>query len=209
MPRLTPLPVNALASVFGSVDVAMSSTEPPLTKLGFIPNSLLILARRPEIVRGLLELGRAILGPSCSISAQLANLIAQMASQAAGCSYCWAHTAYGSGEAGVAVEKETALWEYETSPLFTSAERAALRVAQLAAQVPNAVTDAEFDELRRYYSDTQIVDIVSVIALYGFMNRYNDTMATELEASPTEAGKRFLAQKGWAAGKHGAETKRA
>src|SRR5262249_57940240 len=80
--------------------------------------------------------------------------------------------------------KEEALWEYETSPLFSAAERAALRVAQGAAQVPNAVTDVDFSELKRYYSDAQIVDIVAVIALFGFLNRFNDTMATELESSP-------------------------
>lgn len=30
-----------------------------------------------------------------------------------------------------------------------------------------------------------------------------DPMATELEASPIEAGKRFLAQRSWSVGKHG------
>ena len=84
----------------------------------------------------------------------------------------------------------------------SAAERAALRVAQSAAQVPNAVTDQDFAELKRYYSDEQIVDIVAVIALFGFLNRFNDTMATELESSPLEAGRRFLAERGWTVGKH-------
>src|SRR5712691_8379066 len=114
-----------------------------------------------------------------------------MASRAAGCGYCMAHTAHTAERVGVPAAKEAALWEYETSPLFTAAERAALRVAQGAAQVPNAVSDEDFAELKRHYSDAQIVDIVAVIALFGFLNRYNDTMATELEASPIEAGKRF------------------
>jgi hypothetical protein len=46
----------------------------------------------------------------------------------------------------------------------------------------------------------QIIDIVTVIALFGFLNRFNDTMATELEAPPIEAGSRFLAQQGWTVG---------
>jgi hypothetical protein len=103
---------------------------------------------------------------------------------------------------GISVEKEDALWTYEASPLFSAAERAALRVAQGAAQVPNAVSNADFAELKRHYSDAQIVDIVAVIALFGFLNRFNDTMATELESSPIEAGKRFLSAKGWSVGKH-------
>ena len=68
--------------------------------------------------------------------------------------------------------------------------------------MPNAVTDADFAELKKHYTDAQIVDIVAVISLFGFLNRFNDTIATELEASPIEAGKRFLAKKGWSVGKH-------
>jgi alkylhydroperoxidase family enzyme len=132
----------------------------------------------------------------------LRNLVSQMASRASGCGYCMAHTAHTAGRVGVPDPKEDALWEYETSPLFSAAERAALRVAQGAAQAPNAVTDEDFAELKRYYSEEQIVDIVAVIALFGFLNRFNDTMATQLESSPLEAGRRFLAEKGWTAGKH-------
>ena len=68
--------------------------------------------------------------------------------------------------------------------------------------MPNAVTDADFAELKKHYTDAQIVDIVAVISLFGFLNRFNDTLATKLEASPIEAGKRFLAKKGWSVGKH-------
>jgi alkylhydroperoxidase family enzyme len=128
-------------------------------------------------------------------------MVSQMASRAAGCGYCIAHTAE---RVGIAAEKENALWEFETSPLFSAAERAALRVAQGAAQVPNTVTDADFAELKKHYSETQILDIVAVIALFGFLNRFNDTMATELETSPIEAGKRYLAERGWTVGKHAA-----
>jgi alkylhydroperoxidase family enzyme len=115
-----------------------------------------------------------------------------------------AHTTHTAARVGISAEKEDALWSYETSPLFSEAERAALRVAQGAAQVPNAVTDADFAELKKHYTGAQIVDIVAVISLFGFLNRFNDTMATELEVSPIEAGKRFLAQQGWSVGKHAA-----
>ena len=83
-----------------------------------------------------------------------------MASRAAGCGYCMAHTTHTAARVGISAEKEDALWKYETSPLFSEAERAALRVAQGAAQVPNAVTDADFAELKKHYTGAQIVDIV-------------------------------------------------
>ena len=195
MPRIDPVPRQAL----GDLTTVLEAAE---NRMGFVPNSQLILAHRPEILRAFAQLGAAINGPSSTISPQLRNLISQMASRAAGCGYCMAHTTHTAARVGISAEKENALWEFETSPHFSAAERAALRVAQGAAQVPNAVTDADFAELKKHYTGDQIVDIVAVISLFGFLNRFNDTMATELEASPIEAGKRFLAQQGWSVGKH-------
>jgi uncharacterized peroxidase-related enzyme len=195
MPRLEPLSPATIPEL-GSL------LESSQDRMGFVPNSQLIMARRPEILRGFAQLAAAINGSSSTIDPQLRNLISQMASRASGCRYCMAHTAHTAGRVGIPAEKEDALWEYETSPLFSEAERAALRVAQGAAQVPNAVTDDDFNALKRHYTEAQIVDIVAVIALFGFLNRYNDTMATELESSPIEAGRRFLAEKGWTVGKH-------
>ena len=103
---------------------------------------------------------------------------------------------------GIAEEKERALWEYETSPLFSDAERAALRIAQAGAQVPNMASDDDFVQAKRHFSDEQIVEIVAVISLFGFLNRFNDTMATELESSPVRAGEKYLAGDGWSVGKH-------
>src|SRR5713101_5800843 len=187
MPRIQPLPSDTLPELGNILETSKS-------RMGFLPNSQLIIARRPEILRGFVQLPAAINSQSSTIDPQLRNLVSQMASRASGCGYCMAHTAHSAGRVGISDAKEDALWEYETSPLFTTAQR--------AAQVPNAATDEDFTELKRYYSDTQIVDIVAVIALFGFLNRFNDTMATELESSPIEAGQRFLAQKGWSVGKH-------
>ena len=197
MPRLEPIPEEAIPDLANQFEAAKQ-------RMGFVPNSQLIMARRPEILRAFTQLGMAINGPSSTIDPQLRNMVSQMASRAAGCGYCMAHTAHTAERVGVSSEKENALWEYETSPLFSAAERAALKVAQGGAQVPNAVTDADFAELKKHYSEAQIVEIVAVIALFGFLNRFNDTMATELETSPVEAGKRYLAERGWTVGKHAA-----
>jgi hypothetical protein len=76
-------------------------------------------------------------------------------------------------------------------------------LAQLAAAaVPDDVTDELFAEMRRHWTDDQMVEIAGVIALPGFMNRWNDTMATPLEAQAVEVGERFLARGGWSAAKH-------
>jgi uncharacterized peroxidase-related enzyme len=195
VPRIEPVSLEAAGDLRPVLEASKG-------RMGFIPNSARILAHRPEILLGFRQLTEAINGPSATIDRTLRSLVAQMASRAAGCGYCMAHTAHSSERYGVLAEKEAALWEFETSPLYSDAERAALRVAQGAAQVPNAVTDADFAELRRHFSDPQVVEIVAVIALYGFYNRFNDTMATQLESSPLAAGERHLASHGWTPGKH-------
>jgi alkylhydroperoxidase family enzyme len=113
-----------------------------------------------------------------------------------------AHTAGASLRLGVDEQKLAAVWEYRTSPLYTEAERAALDFAVAAASQPNGVTDAMFADMKRHWTEAQIVEITAVIAMFGFMNRWNDTMATPLEEEPIEAGEKFLAPHGWSVGKH-------
>lgn len=99
-------------------------------------------------------------------------------------------------------EKLEALWDYPTSPLYSEAERAALDFALAAGAGPNAVTSDHFARLRRHWSDVQIVEMLAAVCLYGFLNRLNDTMATELEETPRAAGERYLSRLGWDGGKH-------
>ncbi|MGA0032603.1 MAG: carboxymuconolactone decarboxylase family protein [Burkholderiales bacterium] len=113
-----------------------------------------------------------------------------------------AHTAGAALRLGVEAEKLEAVWEFRTSSLFPEAERAALEVAIAGAAQPNAVTDEMFAELKKHWSEGQIVEIVAVIANFGFLNRWNDTMATPLEEEPIHVGEKHLAKSGWNLGKH-------
>ena len=132
----------------------------------------------------------------------LKQLIGFMASAGAGCRYCQAHTAAHASHLGVEAEKLAELWSFETSDRFDDAERAALRLALHSGQSPNAVTDEDFAACRRFYSDEQITAIVAVCALFGFLNRWNDTMATTLEQTPRMIADEVLAPQGWTVGKH-------
>lgn len=156
--------------------------------MGFTPNDGLIMARNPALTKALMALVGAIYGTG-TLDPGLKRLIGYINSTAAGCVYCQVHTAHGAHNAGIDDAKIQAAWEYETSDLFSEAERAALRVAQGAGQSPNAVTDDEFADLKNYFSDNEIVEIVSVISMFGFLNRWNSTLATELEATPLSFAK--------------------
>ena len=171
--------------------------------LSFVPSSLYTMARRPGILRAFAELNTQIWS-SGTLPRELKPLIAIISSAAAGCRYCQAHSAVGAREGGVEARKITAVWEFETSPLFSDAERAALRFAQCAATVPNGATDAEFAEMRKFYSEEEIVEILYVVCYFGFLNRWNDSCATELEGDPTRFAEAKLGGSGWQAGKHAA-----
>ncbi|MBX9842171.1 MAG: carboxymuconolactone decarboxylase family protein [Xanthobacteraceae bacterium] len=170
--------------------------------MGFIPNSVLIMQRVPQMVDAFTKMTVAIWNPQGKVDLKLKRLISHVASRSAGCRYCMAHTADGAARQGVEQRKLDAVWDYRTSPLFNDAERAALDVAVAAGCVPNAVTDEMFMDLRRHWNDEQVVEIVGVIAMFGFLNRWNDTFATPLEDEPLEYGEKHLASQGWDAGKH-------
>ena len=113
-----------------------------------------------------------------------------------------AHTSGVSLRDGIKEEKLDKVWEYKTSPLFTDAERVAIDFAIAAASQPNDVTDELFEQMKKHWSDGQIVEITGLIAYYGFMNRYNDTMATPLEEEPIREAEKHIAKHGWKLGKH-------
>jgi uncharacterized peroxidase-related enzyme len=185
-------------SELGDLETALAKTK---RGLGFVPNSLLIMAQRPDLVRAFTGLsGEVFMGADLDI--ELLNMLAHMASSAAGCTYCQAHTATKIADDGPVSEKLRKIWEFEQSDLFTDAERAALRLARDAALVPNAVTEEHFDELKAHYTQRQIIDMVAVISLFGFLNRWNDTLATALEKEPLELAESLLTERGWRAGKH-------
>jgi uncharacterized peroxidase-related enzyme len=205
MPLVTPLPTDH------DPEVAQLATFFNQT-LGFPPNSVLTMMRRPAIARAFTELNRAVMDNHGRVTSELKRLVGHIASTTAGCRYCEAHTiraAHRFGAVDGADARRLAdVWQYASSLLFTPAERAALDFARAAASVPNDVTPAIAQALRAHWDDGEIVEITGVIALFGFLNRWNDSMATELEAPAAADGQRWLAPRGWLPGKHVAPSPR-
>jgi uncharacterized peroxidase-related enzyme len=168
---------------------------------GFTPNSIRTMARRPAIVKAFMALNQAVLYEG-SVSPQLKMLVSLASSVAAGCRYCQSHMANLSSIYAVPDEKIAAIWTYASSPLFNAAEKAAIGVAIRAGSVPNEVSAADFEELGSHFDDGQIVEIVAAIALFGFLNRWNDTMATPVEPLPEGVARRAVGKAGWNPGKH-------
>lgn len=155
------------------------------TNFGFIPASFRTLAYKPAVLRAVGDLSAAVMGSDAATSARLRWMVSYMSSMAAGCTYCSAHTAYNLAEV-CDVDHATLdeLWTFETSKRFTQAERAALRVALAAGGNPGDVTDDLMADLARHYGAEEIVELVGAISLFGFLNRWNATLGTPLEAGP-------------------------
>jgi len=218
---LPPLPSDQLKEI----DLIMAIAE---KNMGFVPSSLKTMARIPALVTTFGTFFSNVFGTDGDVSPwtgikmgfknirytvknlkrkdrlplYLKHLVAYISSNTAGCRYCQAHTIGQAAKAGVAEEKLMDAWNFENSPHFDEAERSALRFAVAASSVPNATTTDHFTDLRKYYSETQIVELGAAIAMFGFLNRWNDTFATELEDEPTAFANRVLQNSGWTKGKH-------
>ena len=59
------------------------------------------------------------------------------------------------------------------------------------------------EALRRHWDEGEIVEILGVVALFGYLNRWNDSMGTTLEEGAAAVGAAHLSPAGWSAGKHG------
>jgi len=194
-PRLDPLPPEHSPELKEEFDSFFKT-------LGFVPNSVLTMQRKPKLAKAFVQMQRALWDPESKVDRGLKRLVAHAASRIADDPYSMAHTASGALHFGVAADKLTAIRDYRTSDLFDPAERAALDFAMAASATPNAVSDTIFAVLHQYWTEEQIVEIAGVIAMAGFLSRWNVTMATPLEAEPQDIGERHLAPHGWSAGAH-------
>ncbi|NNF19615.1 MAG: carboxymuconolactone decarboxylase family protein, partial [Flavobacteriaceae bacterium] len=91
---------------------------------------------------------------------------------------------------------------YRTHAAFTEAERAALDFSLAASQVPNAVDIGISERLHKYWNHGEIVEMLGVISLFGYLNRWNDSMGTTIEEGAVESGQQYLGKHGWEEGKH-------
>lgn len=195
MAHMQPLPVDTHPELADHFQIFVGI-------LGFVPNSLLTMQRSPEMVKAFGELTKAVMSEESDVDLGFMRMLAHFCSRAAGCQYCEAHSLVAAQIHGIPQEKIDALWEYQTSDFYSEAERVALDFALAAGSVPNNVDQALMDRMKEHWSEKQIVHILGAISLYGFLNRWNDSMATDLEASPKAMGKRVLASGGWDGGKH-------
>jgi uncharacterized peroxidase-related enzyme len=195
MPLVNPLPSNhdeetqKLAAFFNET-------------LGFCPNSVLTMQHRPAISKAFINLNMAVMENQGRVTSSLKRMIGWVSSNAAGCRYCQAHTIRAAERYGAEQEQLDNIWEYKTHSAFSNAERAALDFSLAASVLPNAVDDNINTELYKYWNEGEIVEMLGVISLFGYLNRWNDSMGTVVEEGAIESAEKYLGKQGWEVGKH-------
>lgn len=170
--------------------------------LGFCPNSVLTMQIRPEIARSFINLNKAVMQNNGRVTSALKRMIAWVSSNASGCRYCQAHAIRAAERYGAEAEQLEHIWEYQTHPAFSEAERAALNFSLAASVIPNAVDENIKTALYQYWNEGEIVEMLGVISLFGYLNRWNDSMGTTLEEEAIESGNQLLSKTDWKIGKH-------
>ena len=170
--------------------------------LGFCPNSVLTMQRRPAISKAFINLNKAVMANDGRVTSALKRMIAWVSSNSTGCRYCQAHAIRAAERYGAEQEQLDNIWEYRTHVAFSDAERAALDFSLAASMVPNAV-DADIKKrLYEHWDEGEIVEMLGVISLFGYLNRWNDSMGTSIEEGAVESGNKYLGKYGYDLGKH-------
>ena len=195
MPLVTPLSAThdletkALAEFFNET-------------LGFCPNSVLTMQHRPAISKAFINLNKAVMTNEGRVSSALKRMIAWVSSNSTGCRYCQAHAIRAAERYGAEQDQLDNIWEYKTHTAFSEAERVALDFSLAASQIPNVVDDTLKQRLHSYYNEGEIVEILGIISLFGYLNRWNDSMGTSIENGAIQSGELYLVKHGWTKGKH-------
>ena len=169
--------------------------------LGFCPNSVLTMQKKPHLAQAFVNLNKAVMDNAGSISSEFKRIIAYISSNTAGCRYCQAHTIRAAERYGGEKERLEQAWDFENSSLFSEAEKVALRFTIAASSVPVSTSQELEELLQHHWDETDILEIMSVIALFGFLNRWNDVMGTSLEKDAKDSAESLL-QNHWDIGKH-------
>jgi alkylhydroperoxidase family enzyme len=136
-----------------------------------VPTShiFLALANTPNILDKILSLAGE-LRTGTVIERRFRELPVLMVGLATNCQYEFDHHWNAAVKAGVPKAQLEALADFETSPLFDPAEKAALRYAR-EATLNCEVADATWDEFRKHFDLRQAMEIVQTVAWYNMVVR--------------------------------------
>jgi len=135
------------------------------------------LAHRPAMLGKFLEFYASV---GRSLDRKVYEAVYLRVSLINGCHYCTQHHIQGAKRVGFTLEQMKALRNGDYSG-FAAPEQVALRYAEKLTRTPDGANDADFAELKKHFSDEQIVDLHMLIGLANLTNRVTGPLALEVE----------------------------
>jgi uncharacterized peroxidase-related enzyme len=151
-------------------------------KSGFLPNNMLIMAKRPALLKANLAMAEAV--ADTTLDRYLRDLVFLMVSIVSDGQYSIAHRVAGLRRRGADAEAIRAVWDFEASSLFDTREKLVLSFARAIASTPSSVSDSMMEGLREHFTENEIIDLVAQACFASWANRWNATMLTQLEPLP-------------------------
>jgi uncharacterized peroxidase-related enzyme len=150
---------------------------------GNVPNMFRTMAHRPEIFSTMMAHFAAVLNTG-TVSTRLKELIIVRTSQINVTPYCLASHTILARNLGWSDDQLSNLAQWQTREDFTPAEKAAIRLAETVTRDAHSLSDEQFAELRSFYDDGEIVELLCSIGLFNYFNRFNNALQME----PTKPG---------------------
>lgn len=136
---------------------------------------------------------------------------------ASGCVHCQVHGSFGmfqeiekeyinnkipKEDMPKALKRIHALFDFERADQLSNAEKAALRLARDAGRLPGTVNATHIEELRRYYSDREIQEMIATLVLTAWLSTSMQSQATVTDRLSMSWALQHLTPKGWNPGVH-------
>src|ERR1022692_3620055 len=140
-------------------------------------NAQKALAHRPDMLKNFLPFYASV---GKSLDRKLYEMIYLRVSFINGCHYCQQHHVASSKRVGLAAGEWKALKDGAYAG-FTEKEQTALAYAEKLTRASQDITDADFENLKKHFSDADIVDLHLLVGLANLTNRFTDPLGLELE----------------------------
>jgi uncharacterized peroxidase-related enzyme len=135
------------------------------------------LAHRPDILKNFLPFYGSV---GKSLERKLYEMIYLRVSFINGCHYCQQHHIASSKRIGLVAEDWKVLKDGNYASL-SEKEQTALAYTDKLTRAPREVTDADFEKLKKHFSDPEIVDLHMLVGLANLTNRFTDPLGLKLE----------------------------
>ncbi len=148
-------------------------------RYGAVLESARLWARTPRVFAAIALLYGALDRRSSPIEPSLRSLITVRVSQINGCHFCVDLNSFIVLRRGVEPDKLAALAEFETSPVFSEREKAALSYAEAVTDSNRQTSPAHFERLRRCFNDDAIIELTALIAFQNLSSKFNAALGVE------------------------------